>query len=243
MQYRLVGTVHRRCGAMNAILQQSAWLSSGTDRSGSRVWSEGFASTSHIQHRELTCCLQFDSNFFLPHYHPTFLQQWPVERLFGRQPGRVMVTDTGDPKHCLDAASEDIRGADGLVFVYDITSQQSLSSIQDIFEDVRKALPSSLTFGVSARSPYFDIGQDVRYPPALLLGNKGDLLREGETYDGRGAQMAKENGWRYGEVSAKMDVACESISAFATELFEYEHKKRKAFRDRTCGLNQMCIVM
>ena len=128
----------------------------------------------------------------------------------------LTIWDTAGEERFRSVAPSLIRGSDGLVLVYDLTSPQSLQDVDVYFEMFQQAVKI----------------EDEMCPPVLLLGNKRDLTEEEPALkvpeESVKSWCALRNVHLCEEVSAKTgENVEESMRKLAELLVEIEGRQKK----------------
>jgi GTPase KRas protein len=146
------------------------------------------------------------------------------------------VLDTAGQEEYTAMRDQFIRGGDGFVLVYSISSRSSFSRIQKFYHQVQRVKdaeewrPSYPGSPVSALTPLEQV-------PVILVGNNSDRVTEREVSTQEGHALARELGCEFIEASAKNCVNVEKafydvvrlLRILETQRLEI---KRQAMYDR-----------
>lgn len=104
---------------------------------------------------------------------------------------KLTVWDTAGQERFRTLTSSYYRGAQGIIFVYDVTRQETFESLAEIW--LREV----------------DMYSTVEDAVKMVVANKTDLAEDREVGKQAGVQFAKTHGCLYVETSAKINVAVE----------------------------------
>ena len=103
-------------------------------------------------------------------------------RLLGRSV-KVRLTDTCGQERFMTLPSSTFRGVEGILFVYDVTNEESFNTLNGFMENVELVISH-------------------RHLPKILVGNKCDLENKRKITYERGAAFAKARNMSFYETSA-----------------------------------------
>mmetsp|Transcript_59836 Transcript_59836/g.125046 ORF Transcript_59836/g.125046 Transcript_59836/m.125046 type:complete len:208 (+) Transcript_59836:2933-3556(+) len=118
---------------------------------------------------------------------------------------QLQIWNTAGQERFRSVAPSFYSGARGLMVVYDITSQESMSNVRKWMQDARRKTRFAM--------------------PIIFIGNKLDLDKERSTSSAEGLELAKWYGASFQEVSARTGEGVE-------EAFRHLASAMLAFRDR-----------
>ena len=101
---------------------------------------------------------------------------------------KVIIWDTAGQERFKAMATNTIKGAQGIVLVFDITKKKTFDSLPNWKKEIK------------------DIKDNI---PIILFGNKCDLLNEAEVDNDEAVKFAKNNEMEYFETSAKQNINIE----------------------------------
>lgn len=172
------------------------------------------------------CVLRLITDLFHDNYDPTIEDYYRKEIPIGDEElVSCDILDTAGQEEFLSMREQWVRDGEGFLFVYDISSKQSL----DCVAEIRKSMDEIR-------------GADMEYLPVMIVGNKCDLPDSAdESSNGKffrrvpkeeGKKVADELGCHWMEVSAKDDInITEAFTLLAREIREKtpEEPKKKGF--------------
>ncbi len=155
--------------------------------------------------------LQFTEKSFKEVYLQTIGANFAIKTLtldaeHNNEEVRLSCWDLAGQEHFASVRSSFYSGALGVIYVYDLTRKETLENLVEWKKEVDKRVP-----GI----------------PAVMLGNKVDLIDQREVTDADGGEMAKKlDAYKLWETSAKTGENVDS--AFATiGMLAYEEAKRR----------------
>jgi len=101
---------------------------------------------------------------------------------------KVIIWDTAGQERFKAMATNTIKGAQGIVLVFDITNRKSFDSLPNWKNEVKNFKDNI---------------------PIVLFGNKCDLLNEADVDNDEAVKFAQNNGMEYFETSAKQNINIE----------------------------------
>ena len=124
---------------------------------------------------------------------------------------KVQLWDTAGQERFRAIVSQQIKGVEGIILVYDVTKRESFENLEKFLELIRNGCP-----------------KDVR---VLLVGNKIDLLSERTVREEEAQAYAKDKKLKLVEVSAlenENDCVHKKINPFFEEWIRSEVEREKA---------------
>jgi len=148
--------------------------------------------------------IQLCSNHFVEMYDPTIEDSYRKQMVIDDEACLLEILDTAGQEELTAMRDQWIRGAEGYILVYSITSRSSLEQVHAFRKQIVRV-------------------QDCDELPMILVGNKCDLdhLREVTTQEGR--DTARDFGAEFIEASAKTRTNIEQI--FVTLVRKVREKK------------------
>ena len=133
---------------------------------------------------------------------------------------KLQIWDTSGQERFRDITKSYFRGADAVIFIFDLTDRESFNNIDmwcEIFKETR--------------------GTEFN---ALILGNKNDLVNERQVTSEEAKDLARRRGMDYLEVSARNDQAtrCRECLESLVDSLVYEIGVKKFWDKRT---NKFCF--
>lgn len=129
--------------------------------------------------------IRFVSDRFVQEYDPTVEDAYKKEHNIDGKDVKVEIIDTaGQEEYTSGLQDKFIRGGEGFILVYSITSRSSLQRVKDIRNKIAWTKDS----------------EDVAM---ILVGNKTDLVKERQVPTQEGKEVAREFGCPFLETSAK----------------------------------------
>ena len=123
---------------------------------------------------------------------------------------QIRFYDTAGQEHYKSIAFNLVKLAEGIILMYDISSNNSFDSMKEWIESIKAVK-----------------GDDF---PVLLCGNKCDLEEQRAITKEDGEDLAKNNGFIFFETSCKENInITESVSEFALKVLEKKIKDEKEF--------------
>ena len=143
--------------------------------------------------------IQFTANHFMEEYDPTIEDSYRKQVNIDDQTYLLDILDTGGREEYSALRDQYTRDGKAFLFVYSITSQNSLQYIQGYVEQVMRAKNTDRVCGV-------------------LCGNKSDLGEERQVIFEEGADLARKFELSFFETSAKNRVNVEEAFFQAVRL-------------------------
>jgi len=127
--------------------------------------------------------IQFSMNCFVESFDPTIEDGYRTQLVVDNHMCLLDVLDTAGGEEYATMRDQYIRGAQGLILVYSVTSRSSFEFLKDIHQSIRR---------VKQDNPIF-----------MLVGNRCDLTWERQVSKADGAALARQYGCDFIETSAK----------------------------------------
>jgi len=153
--------------------------------------------------------IQLCSNHFVEMYDPTIEDSYRKQMVIDDEACLLDILDTAGQEELTAMRDQWIRGAEGYVLVYSITSRSSLEQVNQFREQIVRV-------------------QDCDDFPLILVGNKCDLehLREVTTEEGK--ELARSFGAEFIEASAKSRTNIEQIFVNIVRKIRSKSKKGRS---------------
>jgi len=171
--------------------------------------------------------IQLCSNHFVEMYDPTIEDSYRKQMVIDDNACVLEILDTAGQEELTAMRDQWIRGAEGYVLVYSVTSRTSLEQVNVFRQQIVRV-------------------QDSENVPIIVVGNKCDLtdLREVSTEEGK--ELARSMGADFLEASAKTRTNIEQI--FVTLVRKVREKKglyKKHVKDgnKKRTLNKNCSIL
>jgi len=137
-----------------------------------------------------TLTLRFVKNTFIDIYDPTIEELFTKDiDLDAKQRVRLEVLDTAGAEQFTAINEFYLKGADGFLLVYSLTSKQTLNELEPIMRQILEVK-----------------GLDHSEIPIVLVGTKSDLVEEREVLSRTSQQFAQRWNLRTLETSAKRNI-------------------------------------
>eukprot|EP00026_Physarum_polycephalum_P015685 Phypoly_transcript_16423.p1 GENE.Phypoly_transcript_16423~~Phypoly_transcript_16423.p1 ORF type:complete len:202 (+),score=38.29 Phypoly_transcript_16423:173-778(+) len=148
--------------------------------------------------------IQLCSNHFVEMYDPTIEDSYRKQMVIDEQACMLEILDTAGQEELTALRDQWIRGAEGFIIVYSITSRTSFDQVTVFNNQILRV-------------------HDVESMPMIIVGNKSDLeeLREVSALEGK--ELAKAQRASFLEASAKTRQNIEEI--FATVVRAVRQKR------------------
>jgi len=170
--------------------------------------------------------IQLCSNHFVEMYDPTIEDSYRKQMVIDDEACLLEILDTAGQEELTAMRDQWIRGAEGYILVYSITSRSSLEQVNCFRQQIVRV-------------------QDSDDVPIIMVGNKCDLneLREVSTEEGR--DLAKSFGAEFLEASAKTRTNIEQI--FVSVVRKVREKRGGKKKHTKTGakkkLNKNCSIL
>jgi len=151
--------------------------------------------------------IQLCSNHFVEMYDPTIEDSYRKQMVIDDEACMLEILDTAGQEELTALRDQWIRGAEGFIIVYSITSQSSFEQASQFRQQILRV-------------------HDVDEMPMILVGNKCDLehLRQVSTSEGK--DLAKSFGAEFLEASAKNRTNIEEV--FLNVVRSVRNKRNEA---------------
>eukprot|EP01097_Dermamoeba_algensis_P010929 TRINITY_DN8300_c0_g1_i1.p1 TRINITY_DN8300_c0_g1~~TRINITY_DN8300_c0_g1_i1.p1 ORF type:complete len:194 (-),score=24.68 TRINITY_DN8300_c0_g1_i1:213-794(-) len=137
--------------------------------------------------------IQLTSNVFVAQYDPTIEHTYRKEMTVDNQSVMLEILDTAGQEDFTILRDTYIRGGEGFVLVYSITSPESFEQIPSLLQQIMEVKDVEANF------------------PTVLVGNKCDLEQERKVSRRQGEELARTNRIQFYESSAKLRVNIDEV--------------------------------
>jgi len=136
--------------------------------------------------------IQLCSNHFVEMYDPTIEDSYRKQMVIDGDACLLEILDTAGQEELTAMRDQWIRGAEGYILVYSVTSRTSLEQINSFRQQIIRV-------------------QDSDDVPMIIVGNKCDLVQGREVSTDEGKELARSFGAEFIEASAKTRTNIEQI--------------------------------
>jgi len=136
--------------------------------------------------------IQLCSNHFVEMYDPTIEDSYRKQMVIDGDASLLEILDTAGQEELTAMRDQWIRGAEGYILVYSVTSRTSLEQINSFRQQIIRV-------------------QDSDDVPMIIVGNKCDLVQSREVSTDEGKELARSFGAEFIEASAKTRTNIEQI--------------------------------
>jgi len=176
--------------------------------------------------------IQLCSNHFVEMYDPTIEDSYRKQMVVDEQACMLEILDTAGQEELTALRDQWIRGAEGFIVVYSITSRSSFYQVTQFRHQILRV-------------------HDVEDMPMIIVGNKADLEELREVSANEGRELAKASQASFLEASAKTRMNIDEIFQAVVRLVRQKrggyanqdhHKKEhvkkaiKGFRLKKCTI-------
>jgi len=125
---------------------------------------------------------------------------------------KIKIWDTAGQERYRSIALSSIRNSNGVLLVYDVTKQETYSTLEYWFKQITNTIA-------------------VNDTPIVLVGNKIDLVEDRQIAFEKGEEFAKKHGIKYFECSAKNNQNVQEAFNCLIDEFYSKHKNEFDFTD------------
>ena len=170
-------------------------------------------------------------NHFVECYDPTIEDSYRRQKVIDNEACLIEILDTAGQEEFSALRDQWIRESEGYILVYSITSQDSFNAIESIAGAISRVV-------------------DLEFSkiPLILVANKADLEAKRQVSKEDGAQLAKQIGAQFYEVSAKTRIGVEELfdgGVRAIRNVRYGSKKseKKIQKRRSILKKESCSIL
>eukprot|EP01098_Paradermamoeba_levis_P003855 TRINITY_DN16_c0_g1_i1.p1 TRINITY_DN16_c0_g1~~TRINITY_DN16_c0_g1_i1.p1 ORF type:complete len:200 (-),score=40.27 TRINITY_DN16_c0_g1_i1:218-817(-) len=154
--------------------------------------------------------IQLTSNVFVAQYDPTIEHTYRKEMTVDGEGVMLEILDTAGQEDFTILRDTYIRGGEGFVLVYSITSPESFDQIPSLLSQILEVKDVESNF------------------PTVLVANKCDLEPDRKISKKQGEELAKSNSIAFFESSAKLRINIDEIfEQLVKDIIKYETNRPK----------------
>ncbi|KAI0346596.1 ras protein [Trametopsis cervina] len=152
--------------------------------------------------------IQFIQSQFVGEYDPTIEDSYRKQVVIDDEVALLDVLDTAGQEEYIAMREQYMRGGEGFLLVYSITSRDSFKEIRTFHQQILQVKDSSLF-------------------PAIIIGNKCDLEFERQVWQNEGRDLAQRLGCSFVETSAKERINVdEAFVGLVREIRKYDKSRQ-----------------